>query len=85
MPAATELPIVKQMAYKYSKTPGQILLRHSIQSGLVVIPKSTNASRQRENIDLFDFKLTDDEMKRLNSFDKGEKGRVYDFLAWNKK
>lgn len=84
LPAAVELPLIKQLAQKYNKSPGQILLRHTVQSGLVVVPKSSNAGRQKENISLFDFKLTDDEMNQLNALDKGELGRVYDFLPWYK-
>ncbi|XP_058799851.1 aldo-keto reductase family 1 member A1-B-like [Phymastichus coffea] len=84
LPPAAELPIVKRLAKKYNKSTSQILLRHSVQNGLVVIPKSINPTRQKDNISLFDFKLTDDEMKQLDSLDKGEQGRVYDFLAWYK-
>ncbi|XP_001602440.2 aldo-keto reductase family 1 member A1-B [Nasonia vitripennis] len=84
LPALVELPLIKSLAAKYNKSPGQILLRHTIQEGLVAIPKSSNAQRQKSNIDIFDFKLTDEEMKKIDALDKGEKGRVFDFLAFYK-
>lgn len=84
LPSLMDLPVVKEIAEKYKKTPGQILLRHIVQDGLVVIPKSSNSERQKSNMDIFDFKLTDEEMKKLHDLDKGEKGRVFDFLAFMK-
>ena len=77
-----EDPIVKEIANKYNKTPGQILLRHAIQGGLIVIPKSSNPDRLKNNIDLFDFKIDEEDVKKLNSLDKGEKGRVYTFKEY---
>ncbi|THD29027.1 Aldo-keto reductase family 1 member B4 (Aldose reductase) [Fasciola hepatica] len=44
------LPTVRELAAKYGKTPGQILLRHAIQRGLIAIPKSSNPERIKENI-----------------------------------
>lgn len=60
-------PTVLELAKKYNKTPAQILLRHMVQRGISAIPKSTNPSRVRENFNIFDFKLTDDEFNRLCS------------------
>lgn len=77
-----ELSSVKALSHKYKKSPGQILLRYNVQRGYVVIPKSSNPKRIKENIDIFDFELTDEDMKTLNKLDKGEKGRVFDFLAF---
>ncbi|KAF5298739.1 hypothetical protein FQR65_LT09608 [Abscondita terminalis] len=73
-------PIVNEIALKHLKTPGQILLKHLIQQDIVVIPKSSNPIRIKENIDLFDFELTSDELKTLNNLDKGEDGRIFNFL-----
>lgn len=61
---------VKALAQKYGKTPAQILLRYNIQNGVIVIPKSVHENRIKENIDVFDFSLTDDEMNSLKSLDK---------------
>ncbi len=63
-------PVLVEIAEKYHKTPGQVALRHTIQRGIVIIPKSVKKSRMQENIDLFDFALTDDEMDRINKLDE---------------
>ncbi|CAH0393578.1 unnamed protein product [Bemisia tabaci] len=76
----TDLPEIKDLAQKYNKTAGQILLRHSVQAGLVVIPKSSNKDRQRENIEVFDFSLSEEDFEKIKGLDKGETGRVFDFL-----
>ncbi|KAJ8941671.1 hypothetical protein NQ314_010316 [Rhamnusium bicolor] len=47
---------------------------------VIVIPKSSNPVRIQANIDLFDFELTEDDMEELDALDKGEKGRIFDFL-----
>lgn len=62
--------ILKDLANKYSKTPAQIVLRWNIERGLIVIPKSSNPGRQRENIDLFDFSLTAEDIEKVNSLNK---------------
>ncbi|KAI6195940.1 alcohol dehydrogenase [Aphelenchoides besseyi] len=62
-----ENEIVKTLAKKHSKTPAQILLRHLVQRGICVIPKSTNEKRLKENADIFNFSLSDDEIHQLNS------------------
>lgn len=64
--------IVKNIAEKYDKTPAQIALRFLIQSGISVIPKSTHIERIKENIDIFDFELTSDEMNALQQIDTGK-------------
>lgn len=61
---------VRTLAAKYGKTPAQILLRHSIQNGVCVIPKSVHAERIAENIDVFDFSLTSEEMAVLRALDR---------------
>ena len=63
-------PIVQALAEKYGKTPAQILLRRTVQDGVTVIPKSIHAERIAENIRVFDFNLTEDEMSSLRSLDK---------------
>lgn len=63
-------PAVRELAAKYGKTPAQVLLRRSVQDGVTVIPKSVHAGRIAENIDIFDFSLTAEEMSALRSLDK---------------
>lgn len=58
------------IAERYKKTPRQVVLRFQIQSGVVVIPKTTHAERLKENLDVFDFELLDNEMEILCGFDK---------------
>lgn len=64
-------PTLKEIGEKYGKTAAQVNLRFLIQSGVVVIPKSTHKERMEENFNLFDFSLTEDEMKRLEEMDLG--------------
>ena len=61
---------VKEIASKYGKTPAQVLLRFLVQSDVAVIPKSVHEERIRENIDIFDFELTADEIETLKTLDK---------------
>ncbi|KRK65150.1 2,5-diketo-D-gluconate reductase [Companilactobacillus tucceti DSM 20183] len=63
---------IKEIADKYNKSNGQVILRWLLQRGIVVIPKSVHKNRMEENINVFDFKLTDDDMNIMNSLDKGE-------------
>ncbi|WP_125588395.1 aldo/keto reductase [Companilactobacillus jidongensis] len=63
---------IKEIADKYNKSNGQVILRWLLQRGIVVIPKSVHKNRIEENIDVFDFKLTDEDMNVMNSLDKGE-------------
>ncbi|WP_125714792.1 aldo/keto reductase [Companilactobacillus kedongensis] len=63
---------IKEIADKYNKSNGQVILRWLLQRGITVIPKSVHKNRMEENINVFDFKLTDDEMKIMGSLDKGE-------------
>ncbi|WP_028781868.1 aldo/keto reductase [Thalassobacillus devorans] len=70
-----DAPVLKELAEKYSKTPAQIILRWDYQSGIVTIPKSVKKERQQENADIFDFELTQEEIKRVDELDLGEDGR----------
>ena len=64
-----DLPSVQMAAAAHRKTPAQIALRFLVQQGIAVIPKSVHAERIRENIDIFDFELTEDEMTALRWVD----------------
>ena len=63
-------PRIASLAEKYSKTPGQLMIRWSIQHGLAVIPKSTREERIRENSQVFDFDISDDDMMSLDSLNE---------------
>jgi diketogulonate reductase-like aldo/keto reductase len=62
-------PLIQPIAKKYGKTPGQVLLRWSLQMGFVPLPKSVTKSRIEENADIFDFELSDEDMQKLDTGD----------------
>ncbi len=62
--------VVKSIAQTHKKSIGQVLLRWAIQRGTIAIPKSTSPDRIKENIDIFDFELTTDEMGQINALNK---------------
>jgi len=64
-------PTVRRVAAKYGKTPAQILIRWSLQHGNVVIPKSVRPEHIRENSQVFDFQISEEDMSLLNSLDEG--------------
>ena len=66
--------MLKRIATKYNKSVGQVILRWNIQRGVIVIPKSTHVERIKENIDIFDFELNEEEMKQISSLDMGYSG-----------
>lgn len=63
---------IAKIGKKYGKGNGQVILRWLLQRGIVVIPKSVHKTRMAENIDVFDFELSADDMKVMNSLDKNE-------------
>ncbi|WP_329375074.1 aldo/keto reductase [Streptomyces sp. NBC_01483] len=69
-----EDPVVTAIAETHGKSPAQVLLRWGIQHGRSVIPKSTKRHRIAENIDVFDFALTADELKALDALETGRRG-----------
>uniref|UniRef100_A0A1I7SHU7 Aldo_ket_red domain-containing protein n=3 Tax=Bursaphelenchus xylophilus TaxID=6326 RepID=A0A1I7SHU7_BURXY len=74
-------PLTLELSEKYNKTPAQILLRHVIQRGIAVIPKSLNPQRIRENLDVFDFEISQDDQKRLMNIGVNTRLHVMDFVA----
>ncbi len=68
-------PAVTAVAQAHGKSPAQVLIRWSIQLGNVVIPRSGNPDRIKDNLDVFDFDLSDDEMSSLNGLDEGTRFR----------
>lgn len=63
-------PIIQAIANKYEKTPAQVILRWDIQSGIVTIPKSVTPSRIKENFTIFDFALTEEEIRQINTLNR---------------
>lgn len=60
------LPLLHQIARKYNKTVVQLILRWHIQTGVIPIVRSMNKKRQLENISIFDFELSMEEMNAIN-------------------
>lgn len=63
---------LKALGAKYGKSPAQIILRWHIQRGIVVIPKSTHYERMVQNLDVFNFTLTDEDMAGIKALDKAQ-------------
>ena len=81
-------PIFAELGKKYGKTPAQVILRWHIQMGFVVIPGSKNVDHIKDNLNIMDFELTDDEMAEIAKLDKGERyyhrteEQLVQFAAW---
>jgi diketogulonate reductase-like aldo/keto reductase len=69
-----EDPTIGAIAKKHGKSPAQVMLRWHVQEGRSVIPKSTKPARIAENIDVFDFKLSSDELSAIDALDTGHRG-----------
>lgn len=67
-------PILNELANKYDKNVGQIILRFEHQEGIIVFPKSVHEARIKSNKDIFDFELTSDEMDAIRALDKNGEG-----------
>jgi diketogulonate reductase-like aldo/keto reductase len=66
-------PAVVKLAEKYGKSPAQVLIRYCLQKGWVPLPKSEKEERIKENADVFDFSISDDDMESLNILDCKQK------------
>src|SRR5574344_1211286 len=84
-------PVFQKIGKKYGKTPAQVILRWNVQSGVIVIPKSVHKDRMAQNLDIWDFKLDEEDMQEIATLDKNcpsmldtlkpsEVKRVYDYL-----
>ena len=71
-----EIPSLAGIAEKYGKTPGQVVLRWHIELGIVAIPRSANPGRIAQNIDIFDFALTNEEIASISALDTGDEQGV---------
>ncbi len=83
-----EEPVFAKLGEKYGKTPAQIILRWHTQMGFAVIPGSKNVDHIRDNLNILDFTLTDDEMAQIAGLDKGVRyyhrtdEQLVQFAAW---
>ena len=71
-------PVLAGIGAKYGKTAAQVALRFLVQSGIIVIPKSVKIERMKENLDILDFTLSEEEMKEISKLDTGH-GIAADF------
>jgi D-xylose reductase len=71
--SALDQPAVTQIAIAHGKSPAQVLLRWGVQRGTSVIPKSTRSERLRENISIFDFELSADEMSAITALNRNRR------------
>ena len=81
-------PVFAELGKKYGKTPAQVILHWHTQMGFVVIPGSKNVDHIRDNLDILDFKLAEEEMTEIAKLDKGERyyhrtdEQLAGFAAW---
>lgn len=84
-----EEPVFIELGKKYGKSPAQVILRWHTQMGFAVIPGSKNVDHIRDNLDIFDFSLTDDEMAEIAKLDKGKRyyhrtdDQLEQFAVWS--
>ncbi|MBD2867482.1 aldo/keto reductase [Paenibacillus arenilitoris] len=66
-------PSLAEIGAKYGKSPAQVVLRWDLQNGVVTIPKSTKPGRLKENADIFDFALTQEDMEQINALNRNQR------------
>ncbi|KAG5201543.1 hypothetical protein JEQ12_004306 [Ovis aries] len=81
-PVLLEDPVLSAIAKKHKQTPALVALRYQIQRGVVVLAKSYNKKRIKENIQVFDFELTPEDMKAIDGLNRNI--RYYEFLVYLK-
>lgn len=65
-------PVLTEIGNRYGKTPAQVALKWNVQRGVVIIPKSTHIERMEQNMDIWDFELSADEMAEITALDLGK-------------
>ncbi|XP_072408549.1 aldo-keto reductase family 1 member D1-like [Chiloscyllium punctatum] len=80
IPSLLDDPVLNSIAAKYKKTSAQVALRFQLQRNIIVIPKSFNPERIKQNFEIFDFSLTSEEMKMVSSLNRNE--RYVELLMW---
>jgi len=83
-PVLLEDPALKKIADRLGKTVAQVVLRYQVQRGIIVIPKSVTPSRIESNFKLFDFELTDDDMKTVSGFNRNFRGCLLEWVSDHK-
>ncbi len=68
-----EDPVIQEIAEQHGKTPAQVILRWHLQTDVMVIPKTVTPSRMKENLNVFDFALTEKDMEKIASLDRNER------------
>lgn len=71
-----EDPVLARLGESLGKSPAQVALRWGLQRGDVILPKASTATRQKQNLDIYDFELTEEEMAQVSALSKGEAGRT---------
>ena len=66
-------PVIQEIANQYDKTPAQVILRWHLQTDVIVIPKTVTPSRMEENLNVFDFELSNTDMDKIANLDRGER------------
>jgi 2,5-diketo-D-gluconate reductase A len=74
--AVLDNPVIGRIAEVHGKSPAQIIIRWHLQEWLIVIPKSVHEDRIRENLDVFDFELSDAQMAEIAALDRTPEGRT---------
>lgn len=69
-------PVIVNIASRHSKNPAQVLIRWSLQKGFIPLPKSERSDRIKDNFAVFDFELSEMDMKELDKLDRGKEGLV---------
>uniref|UniRef100_UPI00398F3CCA aldo-keto reductase family 1 member D1-like n=1 Tax=Pristiophorus japonicus TaxID=55135 RepID=UPI00398F3CCA len=81
IPSLLDDPVLNSVAAKYKKTSAQVALRYQLQRNIVVIPKSFNPERIKQNFEIFDFSLTGEEMKKISALNRNQ--RYVELLMWS--
>ena len=80
-PDLRQVPYLMELGTKYNKNSIQIMLNWGLAKGHVVIPKATSLEHQKQNLDVFDFRLTDEEIKKVDELNRGIRGcNKFDWL-----
>lgn len=69
-------PVLTEIAAKYDKTSAQVILRWNLERNIAVIPKSVTPARLKQNMEVFDFSLSDEEMKQIAALDEDKRGFI---------
>jgi len=76
-------PVILQLATKYNKSPSQIVIRYHLDRGISLVPKSVTPSRIKENFEVFDFKLSKEDIDAIDALNKPE-GRIVKLPQYSK-